>query len=266
MHIAIDDTYGPGNMHQSRYITGKRRTSVGIVFEDNAVEDIRHNIRDCLKFIKYELDIDANEFHFTEIFNRRGPWSKINDDTNIKILEAFSELYYQNQWKVHVQTIDKRTLSDHGIKAILAKFDSLDLSDSASFSLCFLLYKIKSIYSAENIPLVLHVDEGIGNACKEFGNIIFRDWPNDYKGYFESSREEPLLQLADFMAFSINRMTYLSIKDARTPFDLKVLRILGSMSINSPDLIRVELSKSFTVNDVDKIHDQDRKNKGLPQL
>ena len=179
MHIAIDDTYGPEHTHQSRYITGKRRTSVGIVFEDNEVEYIRHNIRECLKYIKNELGINANELHFTELFNRRGPWSKITDDTNIRILDAFAEIYYQNQWTVHIQTIDESTLSDHGIEAILAKFDSLDLSDPANLSLFFLLTKIKSIYSSKNIPLVIYVDEGIGTAGKEFGNIIFHDWPNN---------------------------------------------------------------------------------------
>ncbi len=90
MHIAIDDTYGPDKTPKSRYITGQRRTSVGIVFEDGEVEDIRHDIQDCLKYVRDKLDIDAKEFHFTELFNRRGPWLKITDDTNIKILDAFA--------------------------------------------------------------------------------------------------------------------------------------------------------------------------------
>ena len=40
MHIAIDDTYGPASINQSRYITGKRKTSVGIVFDEEAASKI----------------------------------------------------------------------------------------------------------------------------------------------------------------------------------------------------------------------------------
>lgn len=269
MHIAIDDTYGPENTLQSRYTTGQRRTSVGIVFEDSKVEHICQNIRECLKYIRDELGIKAKEFHFTELFNRRGPWSEITDDTNIKIIEAFTEIYYENQWTVHVQTIDKYTLPDPSIKAFFAespKTDSLDLSDPAHLSLFLLLVKIRSIYLKENIPLTLYVDEGICKNGKKFGDMIFHDWPKDYCGKFESSIAEPLLQIADFVAFSINRMTHLATKDNRTPFDLEVLNLLGSMSINSPDITEVKLARNFTVNDIDEMHDQDRKRKGLPRL
>lgn len=266
MHIAIDDTYGPNNINSSRYITNERRTSVAIVFEDNDVDSIRNNIEGCLSYIRNELNVNADELHFTEIYNRRGPWSKLNDSKNIRIIEAFAHIYSLHKWPVHVQTIDDRTLSDHGIKTIVAKLDSLDLSDKAQLSLAFLLIKIKTIYLSRDEPLTLFVDEGIGKAGKPFGDLWFRDWPQTFIGNFESSVSEPLLQLADFLAFSINRVTYLSTKQNRTSFDVSVLNLLSTMEINSPDIVTKHLDMNFTTQDVDKIHDDDRKRKGLKIL
>ena len=48
MHIAVDDTYGPKNFGKSKYVTGERRTSVGVVFKDDEVEYVRNQIRECL--------------------------------------------------------------------------------------------------------------------------------------------------------------------------------------------------------------------------
>lgn len=266
MHIAIDDTYGPNDDNSSRYVSPNRRTSVAIVFQDYEIESIRKNIKNCLSYIQKELHVNANEFHFTEIYNRRGPWKNIGDSKNIRILTAFAEIYCQYKWPVHIQTIDDRILSDHGIKNIIAKIDSLDLSDRSQLSLAFLLMKVKKIYFPTNESLTLFVDEGIGKPGQKFGEMWFRDWPKSFTCNFESTISEPLLQLADFLAFSINRITYLLTKENRTDFDLEILNLLSSMDINCPDLVKTKIQKDFTIRDIDKIHDNDRRKKGLKYL
>lgn len=266
MHIAIDDTYGPNSANDSRYITGNRRTSVAVVFKDSQIDSIRNNMHECISYIRNDLSIEIDEFHFTDIYNRRGPWSKLNDMTNIRIFQAFAHIYNQYKWPIHIQTIDERTLSDHNIKTLIGKVDTLDLSDRQQLSLAFLLIKIKNLYINSNEPLNLFVDEGIGKAGKLFGNMWFNDWPQNFNCSYESSAREPLLQIADFLAFSINRMTYLLTKNNRTKFDLEVLSLLSSMDMNSPDLIKKEIVSNFTIEDVDHIHDDDRKAKGLKCL
>jgi hypothetical protein len=74
LHIAIDDTYGPLTHGSSRYVTSKRRTQVGVLFEDNEVDHIRAQVRECLDFIHESTLERLDEFHFVDIYNRKGLW------------------------------------------------------------------------------------------------------------------------------------------------------------------------------------------------
>ncbi|WP_458369216.1 DUF3800 domain-containing protein [Pseudomonas mandelii] len=265
MHIVIDDTYSSGGMSLSKYVTGDRRTHIAVAIPDSQVSHLRGEMQDCLEYVRRELKVQANEFHFVDIYNRNGPWSHLVDMENLHIFEFFAEIYSHYKWKVHIQTIDDRTFEDHPFIQAAGIVDGLDLSKRSDLSLFCLLVKLKDIYTIRNHgQLTLIVDNRTdGEQGTPVGHSVFSERAPFFKGSFESSSEEPLLQIADFIAFCINRTTNLGVKSSRTDTDYAFLDLVATMEINSDELQKVQLERGFLVSDFDEGHRLDRVAKGL---
>jgi hypothetical protein len=129
--------------------------------------------------------------------------------------------------------------------------------------LIWLLIKLKNKLKQNPTPITLIVDEGRRKPGTDFGSTIFHDWPKSFKGSYSSSATEPLLQIADFMAFCINRSTHLAMKNKRTDVDAWFLDLVGNMRIDCDDLKLHKLPKNFSIDDFDELHLKDRISKGL---
>lgn len=248
MHISIDDTYGGGEGN-SIYVTDTRRTHVAVLFNDDEVPHIREQIRSCLSQVSEIVGFNISE----------------------SIFKFFSDIYRHYKWRVVVQTIDNRTFDDHPEykdflrqKEIIkiGKLCGFDFSKRSDVSLFMVLTKIKRIINPKE-NLNIYVDEGLGGPGKTIGNEIYRDWQGEFSSIFESSSKEPLLQIADFLAFCINRITVLSLKKERTVIDNWFIKNIGSMPINSDDIRFMMVNKNFTSKEFDNAHKIDRKIKGL---
>lgn len=263
MHIAIDDTYGPEIETESEFVSGQRRTHVAVVFEEHEVGNIRQQIQGCLEEVSHSMGVKADEFHFVDLYNRKPPWDRLEDQMNLRLFEFFAHIYSQYRWPVIIQTIDDRTLKDHGIKTVRAEVDGLQLENPADLSLLFTFLKIKNKIKTSDTEITIIVDEGKKKAGSSISPKLFQNWQKKVSGIYASSKEEPLLQLADFLAFCINRCTHLMMKNKRTEIDNWFLELVGAMAINSDDIKRVTASKNATVNDFDDWHRADRAEKGL---
>lgn len=262
MHVAVDDTYGPINAEPSKYVTGARRTYVAVEFPDHAVTDVRTNVANCLAEIPCLLGISPAEFHFVDIYNRNKEWKDVPGELNLRIFEFFAEIYRMHRWPVHVQTVDDRTLADHGMHFDLA-VDGIDLRERDGQALFFLLANVKQRVPRPPERLTVRIDAGRAQPGKPVATALFREWGDLYDGQYADSHLEPLIQIADFLAFSINRVTHLSLKPQRTDLDRWFLNLIGSMDILSADLVSTSLPPDFTTADIDAIHSADRKQKGL---
>jgi len=265
MHIAIDDTYGPDGGVLSKYVTGKRRTHVAVMFEDSEVTYIREQVRDCLHEIELLTNVKASEFHFVDIYNKKGVWSGLPGDSNLRIFSFFADIYKRHRWPVFVQTVDDRTMLDHPLSTIQSRIDGLDTSIREDLSLLMLLFKVKSRFK-EKVPVPsihLVLDEGRRKPGASFGHNIFYDWPQSFSGKYAASSDDPLLQIADFVAYCINRSTHLALKATRSSTDVSFLNMVATMEINSEDLKVAKLSLDFLSAEFDQIHEADRKTKGL---
>ncbi|CAH1387973.1 DUF3800 domain-containing protein [Candidatus Nitrotoga sp. M5] len=263
MHIAIDDTYGPENDTESKFVTGKRRTHVAVVFPDEDAGYIREQITNCLDEIEKQTGVLAKEFHFVDIYNRNNPWNKLPEQMNLMLFEFFADIYARYRWPVYIQTIDDRTIADHDFSLFPQNIERLDISKREDLSLLLLLLKIKIAHKSKPSPINIFLDEGKCKPGLSIGKEIFHDWNESYQGNYCSSGSEPLLQIADFLAYSINRSTHLSTKKNRTVIDNWFISLIGSMQINSSDIQRTILPEDFGVEDLDEFHSNDRKNKGL---
>lgn len=267
MHIAIDDTYGPDRNTGSRYVTGKRRTHVAVLFPDTEVSKIRLKIKQYMNSLNEHFvnsNIAIKEFHFVDIYNRKPPWKFLPSRSNIDVFSEFSRLYKSHQWKVLIQTIDDRTLNKAELNSLRKmRIDGLDLKQRSDISLLFLLIKIKQHFNQTEDDITLLLDEGRKKAGVSFGREIFSNYPASFRGSYAKSESEPLLQIADFLAFCINRSTHLSTKPNRTELDLWFLNMAFSMEINCDDLKRAILNRNFSIDDFDEFHRLDHIAKGI---
>jgi hypothetical protein len=261
MHIAIDDTYSSNVNVISKYVTSNRRTNVAICFQDEDVDEIRTQLSGCLDEVRKILDIQPTEFHFVEIVNCKGLWSGLGKDRANRLVESFVHIYNMYKWPVLIQTIDDRTFKDHGL-AIGTNLENLNPTKRDDQSLFLLLLKIRKRFK-ETRPLTLILDEGRGKPGQPFGSSFFPEWGKDFKGYFASSTAEPLLQLADFIAYVINRSTNLLTKATRNDHENEFLRILGNLKLNSEDVVRAAISIHAGQMEFDAIHLRDRQINGL---
>ena len=269
MYIAIDDTYGNAGNDKSLFVTKNRKTHIAVMFEDREVTNIREQLTQCLAEVSSITSLQVNEFHFVDIYNKNPPWDKLHKDQeslNLGIFEFFAEIYRMHRWPVLIQTVDDITLQDfksNGFEKILLnipkKSIELDLKKRDDISLLLLLLKIKAKLRANQDSINLLIDEGRKKPKSPFGYTIFKDWPkNKYHGEYKSSREEPLLQIADFIAFCINRSTHVSLKDKKTLTDEWFLNLVGTMNINSEDLTPAYLKSGFSYHEIDRIHETKR--------
>ena len=263
MHIAIDDIYGPHSRTASKFVSGERRTHVAVIFPDSDVERIRDAISELLKGVN-SLGVAVDEFHFADIYNRRKGWEAAPSEKNLDIFCAFAEIYAVKKWPVIVQTIDDRSFSDNGLEMPNFETDFIDLSKRDHVSFLMLM----KVGLPEHLPEVtedvhLYVDEGIGKPGQKIATELLPIFAGQISGSYQSSAQEPLLQIADFLAYSINRCTHLGMKEKRSEFDMWFLDLIGDMGINSPQLKYVKLPRKFDVTDFDELHRSDRDSKGI---
>ncbi len=262
MHVAIDDTYGPERITPTKYVTGARRTYVAIEFPDEQVNYIRQNIRDCVTWLEETLGAPLPELHFSDIYNRRGAWKSCAAGVNLRVVSFFAEIYRLHRWRVHIQTVDDRTFADHNYNPSHV-VDGIDLSERDGRALFLLVLKVRKSVPQPPEPLVVRVDAGRAKAGSLFAPKSFRQWGNLYDGRYENSRIDPLLQVADFLAFSINRNTHLATKSSITDIDKEFLAMISDMDIQSKDIIRVESTMTSIRQDLERSHFEDRVAKGL---
>jgi hypothetical protein len=148
--------------------------------------------------------------------------------------------------------VDEYTLRDHPELGELPGFDELELKESRSdLSLLLLCLQIRIAYKATRPPIRLFVDQGLQRPQKPFGEKLFSGWTGGYLGKFESSATEPLLQIADFVAFCINRSTYLALKKPRSNVDHQFLEMVSFMQINCDKLKPWVMKRDFTTAEFD---------------
>lgn len=261
MYVAIDDTYSSNVTIDSKYVTDRRRTNVAVCFPDDDVEYVRSQAQECLQELNASFKVNAKEFHFVEIVNRKGDWHSLNNESVSNILRFFVSIYNHHKWQVHIQTVDDRTFADHGV-IFATDLHGLDPVKREDQCLFLLMLKLRRALKNEH-TITLILDEGRAKAGTPFGSKFFPEWKSRFQGYFEDSKKDPILQIADFVAYSINRLTNLATKPQRTITENEQISILGKLSLNCHDVRVVALRKNFGRAEFDAFHHSDRKRKGL---
>lgn len=122
--------------------------------------------------------------------------------------------------------------------------------------------QIRIAFKEQQPPLNLIIDQGARKPGHPFGTQFFSSWKSAFTGKYDSSTAEPLLQIADFIAFCINRITYIGLKGNLKEVDYQFLRMVEEMNINCDNLRKLK-NRGFTIAELDAAMAEDRKEKGL---
>jgi hypothetical protein len=255
--IYIDDSGTPGMKSKSKYDATDRKTWVALILKPNERAEAEFQMQGCLKELSNTLK--ASEFHFTDIYSGEKEFSGIELRTRLNIFRTFAEIHRATQFPMLIQTFTSDDIMRNRIviKGNPSKIDNFDLKKTSDFALFFLLFRIKQHLKENNhipLPIDIIIDEGRQKKNTFQKCELLKDFLFDQKLTYKSSKDEPLLQLIDFVAFSINKVRWILTNELKKDIDIEFLKICDRANFNILNIQRQEINlASYTVADYDRI-------------
>lgn len=218
--VFVDDSGSQGQAQGLPHMPDDRFSWVGVVVPPKKGEYVFEQMDGCLELIRNT--INADEFHFSEIYNGKGAWKNVRLENRLGIFSVFSNVIAAEKFSVFNQTLWE---NHYVVKEFAKKFPVVagkKLSDPKICSLVILMIKIRRFLEKQKwLEAVIVIDEGI----QKSGSIIqcpglsptFRNG----EVTFSCSKEVFPLQLADLAAYALNRSQVIIGKKKR----------LGSISV-----------------------------------
>ena len=272
--IYIDDAGNPGASSPSKFFPESKKSWCGVIIPSKISNEISTAMSIFLNGVK--MDYGVEELHFTDIYSGRGAWKSVSVKKRIEVFDLMSLLCTSYNLLVFYQTWSKEFKSDHKefIEAV-KEFDRefWDMESVAHFGLILLLVRLKEgmrelrkSTKDFNECFQVYIDEGIAKAGSSIqiplkGQDIF-----EQNLYFDSSKNNFGIQIADFLAFIISRSQWLMMKKkAGNEFseaDRHILSINSKLNHWTLGLIKVN-EATFSKEGLEFLMMRDRQNKGL---
>jgi hypothetical protein len=251
--IVIDDTGSPGSTNETRFLKDDRKTLVAVFINAEIRAEIEKLINGVLTILNKQFGI--TELHFTDIVNKKKQFSSLENDDVVSLIQILSSAFARFPLPYFVQTVHKDTLKENGINNKF-KIDNFNLEKNEDAALMLLLIRLKSYLAREhaNQTVEFVMDEGrrkngISEAFKILENVSV-----DNGIVYKSSRDFIHLQVADFFAYSVNRMQMTVVKSVKTGFDKMILNELSIALSNQysegTSIIEIDLD-NFSTDDYD---------------
>lgn len=249
-YIYIDDSGTPGYISKSKYDTVDRKTWVCLILKPEEQIEAQSQMLSCIDELKSTFGI--NEFHFTDIYSGTKKFKGIDLQIRLNIFRAFAEIHRITQYPMLIQTFTSDDILRNRIivDGKKVKADNFNLKDTSDFALFFLLVRIKQLFSKNpdySKPVEIIIDEGrqkkdTAQSCSLLDGILFND-----KLYYRSSSDEPLLQLVDFVAFTMNKVRWILTNNKKGALDIEFLKIAERANFNILNIIKspVKINSDF---------------------
>ena len=272
----IDDAGTPGAESKSAFLDKSRKSWCAVIVSERAAEPLNRGVQIFLRGVKQDYGVD--ELHFSDVYSGKGRWKTVPVAERIEIFDLMTIVFERFKLPVIFQTVSQSMYSDHArfFSRMMAKLGEFwDISSIPHFGLLSMCYQISKNFDYLKMeypsdfprPLSAYVDEGLAKAGAE---VKLPNWEHAIEGgklTFQSSVDNPGLQLADFAAFSISRSQWIAAKQEKgEPIrdgDRHIMSISGKLNVNLP---RVEIDPAdFSREDYERFLRWDRVAKGLPE-
>jgi len=208
--LFMDDT-GFGKDKNSQVLNDEKATMVGLLVKKNDLQNVIFDIAKQTKVLEEKYGI--SEFHFTDMYTRRNGFEAISSEDSLNFIKAFKDIIKKYDIKIVTQTVTGQMIKENpvlfaGLDNILSHLEFKTKGDYKNQGYAYLLNLINAKKYLESqkgystLPIVV-CDEGLkkdGAEVKLKGMFFY-----DISLHFESSSEDPYLQLADFTAWALSR-------------------------------------------------------------
>jgi len=231
--------------------------------------EISKNLPATIHHVCSRLGVD--ELHFAEIYSGKAALRRVPFETRLDAFRIFARVFAVFRLPLLVQTFSPDNILDHS--ETLARFGKLggifDPKKPSDLAFITLLQRVRQFVAANKVafhkPAVALVDEGRfrSGLAVQLGDLL--DFAHQKALFFASSRAAGLLQLADFAAFSVNRMQWILAQAERSERDQRLLEVLGQADFQGIDMIRhsIDSLEEWSTADFDSLHETIRKERGL---
>lgn len=211
LYIFIDDTGASGNISKLEIVNNNHKSYVAIVMSESEVNCISPVI-DHLQELLYER-YNTREFHFTDIYQSRNKFEQMDKEEKISLFECFSDVFKEFDVLWYIQSLDKKS-------KMMIEESKLKKPMNIEWSIIILLLKqisddIKD-QKLEYNNIFVKIDSGIyknGHKISLSNSTdLFKNCCANVKIEFLDSTESPIIQLADFAAYSYTRHLFLISK------------------------------------------------------
>lgn len=239
-YLFIDDTNFEKNK-KSSVLNSEKISMVGFLLPEDKFMPVAYDLIDSLEELKTEYN--ADEFHFTDIYNRKHDFQGINSDDVLSMIACFSDIVDYHDLKFVVQTINDKNYSkiqEFTDETFLNQMKELgfpinnqnNIYEEYALMMCISRAEkyIKNLDS-KNTLIQVYCDEGLLEKGKK---VILQNFEKlNLPLYFESSKDLPYLQIADFGAWALSRTKNTLDKASGTQmkeFEQKVMALLEPLA------------------------------------
>lgn len=257
--FVIDDSGSPGSSYESLTLKNDKKTYVAVFIAAVIRTELEEGIKSLVSSLcSNEFTID--EFHFTDLINRRRAYKELNTEDVLYHFQKFADLLNQYELPYFIQSMTPRTLAENGMSLKLPK----SLDEQALDFLCLRMAAFIKEYNFQGEFDVL-IDEGLKKPGQKVDLPMLTSVTSCPCALAVSSKTSPLVQVADFFAFGLNRHQLMAVKDKRTEFDLKILEIVSSVFAGnrSSGSGAILMKKDYSKEDYDRIQIENLKNMGV---
>lgn len=234
--VFIDDSGNPGMLTDNIFDAKYRKSWYAIILSPQQREDADFGMRQLIA--EHDGRYGEKEFHFTDIYNGKGKFKDVPLNDRLVIFEHFAGIFSEFQYPILSHTMTFEDFERNKISTVNLKFkaDNFRVAEASDFALYFLLVKSRlflDVHPEYSCPIDVVIDSG-RQAAETFQKAdVLGEKLHDGKLQYRSSHDEPLLQLADFAAFCLNRAYRLNQKAKRSSLDEHMRKILSDANFNT---------------------------------
>lgn len=239
--IYIDDT-GTPEKSKSKYDPGNWKTWVAMILTEDEQAELVTIVGELQKNLKQKYN--AEEFHFTNIFSAKKEFKKVNTEERINIFIGFAEIYKRFRFPLLIQSLTDDDITRNRMDIFRnLKIDNFDFSNIEHMSLWFLLNKIanEKFFKSYNRPFNIYVDAGKQKPNTKQKIEVLKKIAVDSSIIYVDSKQSPLIQFIDFVAFCTNRCRWILMNDKQSDSDVLLLNLSEYADFNFLNIRKMEV-------------------------
>jgi hypothetical protein len=264
----IDDSGTPGIDSRSGHLDPNRKTWVAVLFSVENLATVYEEFPETIRELRVRLGV--SEFHAADLLSGKGMLRSVPLGMRLSVFQFLAHIFAKYRYPIFVQTASPQTIADHEEGFLkLGTIGPFDFTSPSDVGLLILIHHLKKYFAAKpsgyRAPCLLVADEGRAKDGSFIRVPRLADFAVNGGIFFRQSVTTFPLQLADFAAFSVNRMQWLLAKDTRTERENTELQILNEADFELINIPKVAVDlQTWSGTDYDAFHDADREAKNLP--